>query len=240
MDRALRLWEAGGSRSAAQPLQRVSWALLTQPQSLQLPNALQAETPASRQTGWVVLGHPASLPSPTWTPAPTHLPQGLGGPDGDSWEQGEVRSSFSLWVWSLTSQPVGHLFPRVWSGEMALDSALGFGDLSRPPGTCPDFGEPRLTTLTSGHGALWALGVLGWVSGAGRGLVLSKFSLWVPEHRAGRAVGPPCPLPFHPDQGAHRCEHGEQASLSGPSTGPRPPTLFLLLPEAGSFCVSQR
>ena len=61
-----------------------------------------------------------------------------------------------------------------------------------------------------------------WGRGGGR-LVLNKFSLWFPEHRAGRAGGPPCPLHFHPDQGAHRYGHGEQASLSGPSTGPRPP-----------------
>ena len=73
VDTALRLWEVGGSRPAARPLQRVSWALPMQPQSLWLPNALQAETPVSRQTGWVVLGHPACLPSSSWIPAPTHL-----------------------------------------------------------------------------------------------------------------------------------------------------------------------
>ena len=50
--------------------------------------------------------------------------------------------------------------------------------------------------------------------------MLSKFSSWVPELRAGRAVGPPCPFPFHLDQGAHRCGRGKQASLSGPSTQP--------------------
>ena len=41
-----------------------------------------------------------------------------------------------------------------------------------------------------------------------------------PELRAVRAVGPPCPLPFHLDQGAHHCGRGKQASLSGPSTQP--------------------
>ena len=51
-------------------------------------------------------------------------------------------------------------------------------------------------------------------------MVLSKFSSWVPELRAVRAVGPPCPLPFHLDQGAHHCGRGKQASLSGPSTQP--------------------
>ena len=101
VDTALRLREVGGSRPAARPLQRVSWALPMQPQSLWLPNTLQAETPVSRQTGWVVLGHPACLPSSSWTPAPTHLPGALGGPDGDSWEQGEVRAPSSLRVWSL-------------------------------------------------------------------------------------------------------------------------------------------
>ena len=127
VDTALRLREVGGSRPAARPLQRVSWALPMQPQSLWLPNALQAETPVSRQTGWVVLGHPACLPSSSWTPAPTHLPGALGGPDGDSWEQGEVRASSSLWVWSLASKPVGQLRPGRgavrWPG--ALPWALG-------------------------------------------------------------------------------------------------------------------
>lgn len=78
--------------------------------------------------------------------------------------------------------------PWAWSCEIALDGALGFGALSQPPGACPDFEEPRLTTLSGRRGAVWAAGV-----GGGEGWVLSKLSSWVPELRAGRAAGPPCP-----------------------------------------------